>query len=149
MTERLYYRDSFLREFEAQVVSAEAVAGKWHVQLDRTAFYPTSGGQPNDLGRLGSPAVLDVFEGDGHTVVHVTGAPVAEGPVHGAIDWERRFDHMQQHTGQHLLSAAFVELFQWPTVSSHLGRQISTIDLAAPGIDVQQLEQAGRRTNQI
>src|SRR2546422_10358871 len=96
MTERLYYRDSFLREFEAQVVSAEAVAGKWHVQLDRTAFYPTSGGQPNDLGRLGSAAVLDVFEGDGHTVVHVTGAPVPEGPVHGAIDWERRFDHMQQ-----------------------------------------------------
>src|SRR3989442_11735713 len=108
MTERLYYRDSFLREFEAQVVSADAVAGKWHVQLDRTAFYPTSGGQPNDLGRLGSAAVLDVFESDGHTVVHVTGGPVAEGPGHGAIDWERRFDHMQQHTGQHLLSAAFV-----------------------------------------
>jgi len=149
MTERLYYRDSFLREFEAQVVSAEAVAGKWRVQLDRTAFYPTSGGQPNDLGRLGSAVVLGVFEGDGHTVVHVTGAPVPEGPVHGAIDWERRFDHMQQHTGQHLLSAAFVELFQWPTVSFHLGREISTIDLAAPGINVQQLEQAERRSNQI
>ena len=149
MTERLYYRDSFLREFEAQVVSAEAVASKWRVQLDRTAFYPTSGGQPNDLGRLGGAAVLDVFEGDDHTVVHVTGGPVAEGPVHGAIDWERRFDHMQQHTGQHLLSAAFVQLFQWPTVSFHLGREISTIDLAALGIDLQKLEQAERRTNQI
>src|SRR5256712_12997446 len=103
MTERLYYRDSFLREFEAQVVSAEAVAGKWHVQLDRTAVYPTSGGQPNDLGRLGSAAVVGVFEGDGHTVGHVAGAPGPGGPAHGALAWVGRSDHMQQHSQQHQL----------------------------------------------
>jgi len=93
--------------------------------------------------------VLDVFERDDHTVVHVTDRRLGSGPVRGVIDWERRFDHMQQHTGQHLLSAAFLELFQFPTVSFHLGREVSTIDLGAPGISAQQLEQAERRVNQI
>jgi alanyl-tRNA synthetase len=156
VTERLYYHDSFLREFDAQVVSCErdqankTEAPRWKVVLDRTAFYPTSGGQPHDTGRLGEANVVEVVDAEeGENVVHYTTAAVAPGRVHGEIDWSRRIDHMQQHTGQHLLSAAFVELFQFPTVSFHLGRDYSTIDLQAPSIVPRHLEEAERRTNQI
>ncbi|MBI3669328.1 MAG: alanyl-tRNA editing protein [Acidobacteria bacterium] len=149
MTERLYYHDSFLREFDARVVSAEPGGERWEIVLDRTAFYPTSGGQPNDLGVLGGAAVLDVLERNEHSVVHVTDRALARGPIHGVLDWPRRFDHMQQHTGQHLLSAAFVEVFHFPTVSFHLGREVSTIDLAAAKLETRQLEAAERRTNEI
>jgi len=158
MTERLYYEDSFLREFEAEALSCEAARpersrgaenARWQVVLDRTAFYPTSGGQPHDTGTLGGAAVVEVLERDDQTLVHLTNEQVPAGPVRGAIDWERRFDHMQQHTGQHLLSATFLELFKFPTVSFHLGREVSTIDLAAPGLDARLMEQAERRANGI
>lgn len=153
MTERLYYKDSFLREFDARVLSCEQEGGRWKVVLDRTAFYPTSGGQPHDTGMLGGVPVIEVAdapgEGEAHKVVHYTSAAVPAGPVHGEIDWPRRIDHMQQHTGQHLLSAAFIELFKFPTVSFHLGREISTIDLDAPSIVPRQLEEAERRVNEI
>ena len=147
MTERLYYGDSFLREFDAQVLAREPVGDRWHVSLDRTAFYPTSGGQPNDTGRLGDAAVVDVIDREDDTIVHVADRPVAVGLAHGVIDWERRFDHMQQHTGQHLLSAAFLSLFKFPTVSFHLGRDVSTIDLAAPSVVPRHLAEAGRLVN--
>jgi alanyl-tRNA synthetase len=149
VTERLYYHDSFLREFDAQVVSAQPAGERWEIVLDRTAFYPASGGQPHDVGALGGGAVVEVQERGDESVVHVTDRALARGPVHGIIDWERRFDHMQQHTGQHLLSAAFLEAFKLPTVSFHLGREVSTIDLTAPGIEPSQLEEAERRTNEI
>ncbi len=154
MTERLYYQGSFVREFDAQVVSCEPEGdgenARWRVILDRTAFYPTSGGQPHDTGRLGDANVVEVVDaGDGEEVVHYTSSPVRPGHVHGEIDWARRIDHMQQHTGQHLLSAAFVELFHFPTVSFHLGRDVSTIDLDAPSIVPRHLEEAERRTNEI
>lgn len=159
MTERLYYHDSFLREFDAQVVSCErdaAAAGKgeqprWRVVLDRTAFYPTSGGQPHDVGTLGGASVVEVADAqDTETVVHYTSAALDAGQrVHGEIDWARRIDHMQQHTGQHLLSAAFIELFHFPTMSFHLGRDSSSIDLQAPSIVPRHLEEAERRTNEI
>src|SRR5712692_3616277 len=147
MTERLYYDDSFLREFDAQVLSCEEVhsaAGRgvgdarWHVVLDRTAFYPASGGQPHDIGKLGEARIVDVVERDDHAIVHATDAAVPVGPTRGTIDWARRFDHMQQHTGQHLLSAAFVERFGFQTVSFHLGSESSTIDLAAAGLAPQE-----------
>jgi alanyl-tRNA synthetase len=111
VTLRLYYQNSFLREFDAQVLSVEPApapsgcapdAQQWHVVLDRTVFYPTSGGQPHDTGKLADASVLDVFERHDHGVVHVTGRVFEIGAVHGVIDWERRFDHMQQHTVQHL-----------------------------------------------
>ncbi len=149
MTERLYYTDSFLHEFDARVISCEPRGGHFDVVLDRTAFYPTSGGQPNDTGRLGEIAVVDVMEREDGAIVHVTDSAVAIGPVRGVVDWARRFDHMQQHTGQHLLSAAFVELFHFPTASFHLGSEISTIDLGTPTLSSKQTEEAERRTNQI
>jgi alanyl-tRNA synthetase len=149
MTERLYYTDSFLREFEACVISCVPSGNNFHIVLDRTAFFPTSGGQPNDIGRLGESAVVDVFERKDGEIFHVTESAVPAGAVRGQVDWERRFDHMQQHSGQHLLSAAFVELFNFSTVSFHLGTESSTIDLGTTELTPQQTEEAERRTNQI
>ncbi|HWY07025.1 MAG TPA: hypothetical protein VNY24_09195 [Candidatus Acidoferrales bacterium] len=136
-TRRLYYDDSYLQNFDARVLTcspAEPVQGTsgmqpaWEVLLDQTAFYPTSGGQPNDLGLLGEAVVLDVRdEEDG--IVHIVDREVELGAVKGCVNWPRRFDHMQQHTGQHLLSAMFQERFGLPTVSFHLGEEICTIDL--------------------
>lgn len=157
MTERLYYHDSFLREFDARVIScecAETVGAKgeaptWWVTLDQTAFYPTSGGQPHDKGRLGDALVLDVFEREDNTVVHVTDRQLTPGPVRGSIDWVRRFDHMQQHSGSHVLTAAFQALFQIPPVSFHMGKSISTLDVAASSISEEQLENIERFVNEI
>jgi len=147
-TERLYYRDSFLREFEAQVISCEKDGERWKIVLDRTAFYPTSGGQPYDTGKLGDVPVVEVADVE-HKVVHYASAAIPVGPVHGVIDWPRRIEHMQQHTGQHLLSAAFIELFEFQTVSFHLGRGISTIDLDTPAVKAEHLEKAERRVNEV
>ncbi|MGA8221789.1 MAG: DHHA1 domain-containing protein [Candidatus Acidiferrales bacterium] len=149
MTERLYYHDSTLREFDASVISCERDGERWKVVLDRTAFYPTSGGQPHDLGTLNGVSVIEVADAEENKVVHYTTAEVPAGAVRGEIDWARRRDHMQQHTGQHLLSAAFIELFQFPTVSFHLGKEISTIDLEAPSVVPRHLEEAERRVNEI
>jgi alanyl-tRNA synthetase len=148
MTERIYYNDSFVRAFDAQVISCEQEGERWRVILDRTAFYPTSGGQPHDLGTLAGVPVIEVADAE-EKVVHYTSAPVNTGPARGEIDWPRRIDHMQQHTGQHLLSAAFIELFNFPTVSFHLGREVSTIDLEAPSVVPRHIEEAERRANQI
>ena len=157
LTDRLYYHDSFLREFDATVISCTPEGPRWKVILNKTAFYPTSGGQPHDLGTLGDAQVVEVVDAphaaagpnDTHHVVHYTTAEVPAGPVHGQIDWPRRLDHMQQHTAQHLLSAAFIELFGFETASFHLGKEISTIDLRAPSLVPRQLEEAERRTNEI
>jgi alanyl-tRNA synthetase len=132
MTERLYYLDPYLHAFDAIVERVDSHAGRTTVTLDRTAFYPTSGGQPFDTGRLAGAAVVDVVDQDDGTIAHVVeGATLHAGqPVHGEIDWSRRFDHMQQHTGQHVLSAAFDKLCGARTVSFHLGAEVSTIDLA-------------------
>jgi len=147
-TERLYYHDSFLREFDAQVISCEKDGERWKIVLDRTAFYPTSGGQPHDTGKLGDVPVIEVADAE-HKVVHYAPAAIPVGPVHGVIDWPRRIDHMQQHTGQHLLSAAFIELFGFQTVSFHLGKEISTIDLDTPAVKAEHLEKAERRVNEV
>ncbi|MCC7416994.1 MAG: hypothetical protein IT176_07600 [Acidobacteria bacterium] len=135
MTDRLYYADSYLREFDARVVRVSHAADRLLVTLDRTAFYPTSGGQMFDAGTLGPHLVVDVIdEGDGDVAhaIEASGAepPAAGDPIHGAIDWARRFEHMQQHTGQHVLSAAFQHAASAETVSVHLGATSATIDLA-------------------
>jgi alanyl-tRNA synthetase len=131
MTTRLYYTDAVATAFEATVMSSVPAGNRFEVVLDQTLFYPTSGGQPFDTGRLGPAAVVDVFDRDDGSIVHVVDAPLDPGAsVAGTIDWGRRFDHMQQHTGQHVLSAAFARLFGIETSSVHFGATASTIDLA-------------------
>jgi alanyl-tRNA synthetase len=128
---RIYYTDPSCLIFDAVVTRSLTHEGRPAVLLDRTAFYPTSGGQPYDTGRLGGVDVLDVVD-QGEDVLHVLSAPLPEGlAVSATIDAPRRFDHMQQHTGQHVLSAAFDRLLANRTVSFHMGADICTIDLAA------------------
>jgi len=147
VTERLYYHDCYLREFKAKVVDSSD--GGRRVYLDRTAFYPTSGGQPFDLGTLAGVAVREVIDEDDR-IGHLLEAPLgAATETEGVIDWSRRYDHMQQHTGQHLLSAVLEELFQIRTVSFHLGSEVSTIDVEAPALTAGQLERVEDRCAQI
>ncbi len=129
MTERIYWRDAYRTAFDAQVIDVCAVEGKPAVVLERTCFYPTSGGQPYDTGTLNEVRVVEVFEQD-ERIVHVLDAPLPLGPVSGGIDWPRRFDHMQQHSGQHVLSQAWLNLAHAETVSFHLGLEACTIDIA-------------------
>jgi len=146
MTERLYYTDSYLREFTARIVdhSADGLT----VYLDRTAFYPTSGGQPCDLGAIAGVPVVDVADEE-ERIAHRLAAPLHTGPVDCVIDWVRRFDHMQQHTGQHLLSAVFEDLFGLKTVSFHLGADSSTIDLEGGPVEPRTMVEVERRANEI
>ncbi len=146
MSERLYYTDSYLREFPAEVTgtSDDGLV----LYLDRTAFYPTSGGQPFDLGTIGGVAVTEVADEE-ERIAHRVAAPVAAGPVECVIDWRRRFDHMQQHTGQHLISAVFEEMFGLKTVSFHMGADSSTIDLEGRAVDARVLAETELRSNQV
>ena len=130
MTNRLYYTDSYVRDFDATVLDVVDHGGRRAAILDRTAFYPTSGGQPFDTGMLGDARVVDVVDREDGVVLHVIEGAIEAGLVHGCIEWERRFDHMQQHTGQHVLSAAFERVCRARTESFHLGAVSSTIDLA-------------------
>ena len=147
MTERLYYTNAYLGEFDAAVVRIEPYEGRQAAVLDRTAFYPTSGGQPFDTGRLGTATVIDVVERD-DAILHVIEGPLDPGPIHGAIDWNRRFEHMQQHTGQHVLSAAFDRIVGARTESFHLGSAASTIDLNRT-LTAGDIEQAEDEANRI
>src|SRR5215203_3222889 len=129
MTQRLYYTDSHLTTFTGTVTEQVEVQGRAAVVLDRTAFYPTSGGQPFDTGTLDEVRVEEVIDLDDGRIAHVVAAPLLTGAVvTGRIDWTRRFDHMQQHTGQHVLSAAFDHVHGARTESFHLGTDVSTID---------------------
>ena len=130
MTERLYYTDAYLADFESEVLSCVPSDERFEVTLAASAFYPTGGGQPHDLGELGGRRVLDVIDREEQGVAHIVDGPLEPGAtVRGVIDWTRRFDHMQQHSGQHLLSAAFASVVQARTESFHLGTEASTIDL--------------------
>lgn len=145
MTERLYYTDAYLRSFDARIVD-RASDGRT-VYLDRTAFYPTSGGQPFDTGTLAGLAVTDVVD-EGERVAHVLASPAPPiETVHGEIDWTRRFDHMQQHTGQHLLSAIFADTYKLETVSVHFGAESSTLDLDTESLPQNTLLAAERLAN--
>jgi alanyl-tRNA synthetase len=131
MTERLYYTDPYCASFQATVMLTLTHEGRPAIILDRTAFYPTSGGQPHDEGTVNAARVLDVIDLEDGSVVHVLDSEVAANTtVTGEINWTRRFDHMQQHTGQHVLSAAFDHLFGNRTMSFHMSADLSTIDLA-------------------
>ncbi|MDX1665034.1 MAG: DHHA1 domain-containing protein [Candidatus Promineifilaceae bacterium] len=147
---RLYYRDAYEREFEARVVERLEHEGQRAVVLDQSYFYPTSGGQPADHGHLNETAVLDVFvrEEDG-AVVHVLQDELWEETVRGKIDWTRRLDHMQHHTGQHILSASFLEVADAPTVGFHLSPTSVTIDLDRAMPDAAAIGKVELRSNRI
>jgi alanyl-tRNA synthetase len=146
VTQRLYYTDSYLRDFEAAVVEL-ADEGR-RVYLDRTAFYPTSGGQPFDTGRLSGIEVTDVVD-EGEQIAHLLAQPIRRGQVVGQVNWPRRFDHMQQHTGQHLLSAVLSDLYGYATIGVHFGGESSTVDLDARALTPDQIGRAEDRSNEI
>jgi alanyl-tRNA synthetase len=149
MTERLYYTQPSLREFDAIVVSVGQIDSRPVAVLDRTAFYPTSGGQPFDTGTLNGVRVVDVVDRDDHSIGHALERPLEPGSsVHGVIDWARRFDHMQQHTGQHVLSAAFDHPHRARTVGFHLGADVSTVDLSRD-LTAEAIEAAEDEANRV
>jgi alanyl-tRNA synthetase len=155
-TQRIYYDDSFARDFDATIRTCEPYNGEvaisaapaWRVTLDRTAFYPTSGGQPFDLGTIGDARVVEVLD-EGEEIAHIVDRELPPGATYAHIDWARRFDHMQQHTGQHLLSAILQQRFALPTVSFHLGAELCSIDVrgAEPTQDI--LDKAAVAVNEI
>jgi alanyl-tRNA synthetase len=150
MTKRLYYDDSYTRTFEARVVERIEVDGRPAVVLDRTGFYPTGGGQPCDLGTIDGVAVLDVFtRPEDHAVGHVLSGDVSSDIVTCQIDWARRLDHMQHHTGQHILTRAFIDLAGANTVSFHLGSDSVTIDLDTHHVPPEVLEKVEDFANQV
>ena len=146
MTRRLYYDDAYLKQFDARIV--ERGGDPCEVYLDQTAFYPTSGGQPHDTGTIAGVQVTGVLE-DGDRIQHRLARPVGTTEVSCAIDWPRRFDHMQQHSGQHLLSAVFVRLFGAQTIGFHLSAEISTIDLDITSLTPEQLREAEQQANDL
>jgi len=156
-THRLFYTNPYQREFSARVIARREIVGQPAVALDRTAFYPTGGGQPHDTGSL-RPAtwtaeadgvsVIEVVAEDG-LIWHILSAPLAGDEITGALDWPRRFDHMQQHTGQHILSQAFIQVCDAETVGFHLGAASSTIDLNRSDLDAAALMRVEAAANAI
>src|SRR5688500_2703823 len=148
MTTRLYYTDAYLTTFDASVVDRSEDGRR--IFLDRTAFYPTSGGQPNDVGMISGVSVADVVEEE-NRIAHVLAQPLTAGAsaVACTVDWQRRFDHMQQHTGQHLLSAVFAEMLGHQTMSVHFGAHWSSLDLDTDTIARDEVVAAERRANEI
>src|SRR5215813_1312084 len=130
-TEKLYFRNASLLEFSASVLEVKPSSQGAVVVLDRTAFYPTGGGQPNDTGTLGNARVVDCIDAEENGILHVIqgAAPKVGDSVHGRVDWLRRLDHLQQHTGQHILSAALVRLFEAPTRSFRVLEHVCEIDV--------------------
>ena len=138
-TEKLYYQDPYIREFTAKILENTALKDNHHALiLDRTAFYPEGGGQPCDLGTLNEIPVLDVRTENGQ-IIHITNGDPGIGDVKGKIDWQRRFDHMQQHTGEHILSGIFLSLYQAENVGFHLSDSTCQIDVTLPAVSPEQI----------
>lgn len=150
MTQRLYHQDSYLKDFRGRVVGVARWKGKPAVELDRSCFYPASGGQPSDRGDLEGLPVVEMTDTGGRLLHVLERGGLAEGQeVQGTLDWDRRFDHMQQHTGQHILSQAFVQVLDWDTVSFHLGRELCTIDLTGDALTPELIYQVEDVANRI
>ena len=149
MDKRLYYKDAYCTRFTAQVAERLTHEEQPAVRLSRSAFYPTSGGQPHDTGSLGGTAVVDVQFGAEGAVLHVLAEPLPEGmeSVRGEIDWWRRYDHMQQHSGQHLLSQVFYRRLGLETVSVHFGDALNTVDLDGPPLSAAQMADVEKAAN--
>jgi len=150
MTFRRYYDDSYTSRFTSRITDIASLRGRPAAILDETFFYPTSGGQPHDTGRLGGAGVVDVAirEEDG-AVLHLLDTAAQPGPIEAEIDWPRRFDHMQQHTGQHILSQAFIRIADAPTIGFHLGGDTVSIDLGIPSLGDAKIAEAESLANQV
>lgn len=150
LKDRIYYEDAYQKTFISRILhTSKDVQNRPYAVLENTAFYPTGGGQPHDTGTLNGITVIDVEEVDGEIRHFLEEALHSNDEVEGQIDWNRRFDHMQQHAGQHILTAAFVELFSFPTISFHLGKGLVSIDLDVEDISPEQLSAAERLANEI
>ena len=147
-SERLYYHNSYLKEFESIVIARTDFDNQTAVILEESAFYPTSGGQPYDMGTLNNQPVLDVVADNG-SVLHMLAHPLESDKVQGRIDWRRRFDHMVHHSGQHILTRAFIEMCGAETLSFHLSEQSVTIDVDADNLSENQIAAAEDLANQI
>ncbi len=151
MTKRLYYQDSYLKEFKAKVLKKKKIDNRPAVVLDETAFYPTSGGQTYDIGIIQDVPVVEVVE-DNDEIIHILKEELKEeinSEVVGKVDWERRFDHMQQHLGQHILSGALMEIYDAETVSFHLGEKVCTLDIAKEKLTEEEVKKAEECANKI
>ena len=151
MTKRLYHQDSYLKEFKAKVLKKIKIDNQPAVVLDETAFYPTSGGQPYDVGVIQDVPVVEVVE-EGDEIIHILKEELKEeinSEVIGKIDWERRFDHMQQHLGQHILSGALIEIYGAETVSFHLGEKVCTLDIAKEKLTEEEVKKTEECANEI
>jgi alanyl-tRNA synthetase len=149
MTKLLYYIDPYMKEFDANVIKLSTDETGRYVVVDKTAFYPTGGGQPFDTGTLNDFTVLQVEKVDDEVRHYLAEGLDADTKVRGKIDWDRRFDHMQQHCGQHILSATFEELFDIETVGFHLGTEGITIDLKTSDLTQEIIERVERRANEV
>ncbi|HZH60607.1 MAG TPA: DHHA1 domain-containing protein [Metabacillus sp.] len=150
MTNKLFYEDAYQTSFASKVIKKDVDEnGRYYVVLEQTAFYPTGGGQPHDIGLINGIRVHDVEEVDGE-LRHYLEEPLTEFEgIHGEIDWDRRFDHMQQHAGQHLLTAVFEDHFEYKTLSFHLGKELSTIDLDTQSLLNEEIWKVEAMTNQF
>jgi len=148
MTEKLYYNNPHTLEFTASITEVLPYNDKFAVFLDETFFYPTSGGQPFDTGIPNNIKVSDVFEKDGK-IFHITESAPEPGPVTGKIDYHRRLEHMQHHTGQHLLSQAFIQVIKAPTISFHLGNELATIEIVTPDLNREDADKVEELANDI
>ena len=142
MTEKLYYKDPRMESFQAQLVHQMQEGDHWIVVLDRTAFYPEGGGQPADRGLLNGIPVIDVREREGEVYHVLPEALNQEGPVQGRIDFPTRFDFMQQHTGQHIVSASLIETAGYPTISASLGESYTAVEIDINSIQDAEIEAA-------
>ena len=149
MTKRLYYADSYLKEFSGTVLERRRIEDSPAVILDQTAFYPDSGGQPCDTGMLNDATVSKVLEDESGAILHVLDREIPVGAAIGKIDWQRRFDHMQQHTGQRILSQAFIATARAQTLSFHMGAELSTIDIDLAQPSMGQMEAAQALATQV
>jgi alanyl-tRNA synthetase len=147
---RLYYNDAYTTTFKANIIERFPYRGKLAVILDQSYFYPTSGGQPHDIGTLNDLPVVNVFvRPEDKAVAHIINGEIWSDEVTCQIDWGRRFDHMQQHTGQHILSQAFLIAAEAETVSFHLGSDYATIDLKDTGLKPGHIEKAELIANRV
>jgi alanyl-tRNA synthetase len=150
MTTRLYYNDAYTTTFKANIIERFQYRDSLGIVLDQSYFYPTSGGQPHDLGALNDLPVTNVMvRPEDNAVAHIIKGEIWSDAVTGQIDWSRRFDHMQQHTGQHILSQAFLKAAEAETVSFHLGNDYATIDINNSGLNPAHIEKAELIANQI